>query len=56
MLVLVFLSIEKWLRNINSGKFAGILFVDLSSTFDTVNHHALLQKLRLAYAIIHLTS
>lgn len=42
MFVFVFLSIEKWLCNINSGKFVGILFVDLSLIFDMVNYYVLL--------------
>ena len=37
--------IEKWLHNIDNGKLTGVLFVDLSKAFDTVNHHVLLHKL-----------
>lgn len=40
-----FLSIIEWLRNIDNGKLSGVLFVDLSKAFNTVNHHEQLNKL-----------
>ena len=30
--------IENWLHNIDSGNLTGVLFIDLSKAFDTVNH------------------
>ena len=37
--------IDKWLCNIDEGKLTGVLFIDLSKAFDTVNHEVLLHKL-----------
>lgn len=37
--------IDKWLNNIDDGKLTGVLFIDLSKAFDTVNHEVLLHKL-----------
>lgn len=36
--------IDKWLNNIDDGKLTGVLFIDLSKAFDTVNHQVLLHK------------
>ena len=37
--------IDKWLENIDKGKLTGVIFIDLSKAFDTVNHDVLLHKL-----------
>ena len=37
--------IDRWLEHIDKGKLTGVLFIDLSKAFDTVNHHVLLHKL-----------
>ena len=37
--------IDKWLCKIDAGKLTGVLFIDLSKAFDTVNHDVLLKKL-----------
>ena len=37
--------IENWLHIIDSGNLTGVLFIDLSKAFDTVNHDVLLHKL-----------
>jgi hypothetical protein len=30
--------IDRWLKNIDDGKLTGVIFIDLSKNFDTVNH------------------
>ena len=37
--------IDRWLKHIDEGKLTGVLFIDLSKAFDTVNHDVLLHKL-----------
>jgi hypothetical protein len=37
--------IDNWLENIDKGKLTGVLFIDLSKAFDTVNHHVLMHRL-----------
>ena len=37
--------IEQITKSLDNGEFAGTLFLDLSKTFDTVNHFILLSKL-----------
>jgi retron-type reverse transcriptase len=37
--------IGNWLENIDKGKLTGVLFIDLSKIFDTVNHHVQMHKL-----------
>ena len=37
--------IEKWPDHIDKGKLTGVLFIDISKAFDTVNHDVLLHKL-----------
>lgn len=39
--------IDRWLKNIDQGKLTGVLFIDLSKAFDTVNHTVLLHKLKM---------
>jgi hypothetical protein len=34
--------IDRWLKNIDQGKLTGVLFIDLSKAFDTVNHNVLI--------------
>lgn len=36
--------IDKWLNNIDDGKLTGVLFIDLSKAFDTVNHEVFTQS------------
>jgi hypothetical protein len=38
--------IDRWLKNIDQGKLTGVLFIDLSKAFDTVNHNVLIHKLK----------
>ena len=38
--------IDRWLKNIDQGKLTGVLFIDPSKAFDTVNHNVLIHKLK----------
>jgi hypothetical protein len=38
--------IDRWLKNIDQGKLTGVLFIDLSKAFDTVNHNVLIHILK----------
>lgn len=38
--------VDRWLKHIDDGKLTGVLFIDLSKAFDTVNHNVLLYKLK----------
>jgi hypothetical protein len=38
--------VDRWLKNIDKGKLTGVLFIDLSKAFDTVNHNVLTHKLK----------
>ena len=38
--------IDRWLKNIDQVKLTGVLFIDLSKAFDTVNHNVLIHKLK----------
>ena len=38
--------LEKWKRGIDNGVYVSALFVDLSKTFDTINHDLMLAKLK----------
>ena len=37
--------LEKWKDTLDKNKYAGAVFMDLSETFDTINHDLLLAKL-----------
>ena len=37
---------EKWKRGIDNGAYASVLFMDLSKSFDTINHDLMLAKLK----------
>ena len=39
--------IDSWLKDVDSGKFVGTVFLDLRKAFDLVDHDILLQKLRM---------
>lgn len=38
--------VDRWLKHIDDGKLTGVLFIDLSKAFDTVNHNVLMHKLK----------
>ena len=38
--------LEKWKASLDKGDYVGIIFMDLSKTFDTINHDLLLAKLK----------
>ena len=37
--------LEKWKSTLDKNEFAGAVFMDLSKTFDTINHELLIAKL-----------
>ena len=38
--------VDRWLKHIDDDKLTGVLFIDLSKAFDTVNHNVLMHKLK----------
>ena len=34
--------VDRWLKHIDDGKLTGVLFINLSKAFDTVNHNVLM--------------
>ena len=42
--------VDNWMKNMDTGKFTGLLHIDLRKAFDTVDHAILLHKLS-AYGI-----
>ena len=42
----VLVMLEKWEKVLDKGENVCTIFIDLSKTFDTINHHLLLAKLK----------
>ena len=40
------IMLERWKQAIDNGEYISVMYTDLSTTFDTLNHNRLLSKLR----------
>ena len=40
------IMLEKWKKLLDKGEYVFVLFMDLSKTFNVINHYLLLAKLR----------
>ena len=38
--------VENWKKQLDNGEKVGVIFMDLSKAFDTINHNLLLAKLK----------
>ena len=38
--------VENWIKQLDNGEKVGVIFMDLSKAFDTINHNLLLAKLK----------